>query len=220
MRQLSVGFDEVALLLHVPAQNDVGAATRHVGGDGDHLGPTGLGDDLGLAGMLLRVEHLVRELLFRQQTRDELRVLDRGRTHEHRLPFHLAGLDILDDGVVLLLSGAVDLVQAVFAHHRLVRRDDHHFQAVDLLELVRLGICRTRHAGELAVHAEVVLEGDRSERLVLVLDADAFLRLDRLVQAVGPASALHQAPGEFVDDDHFTVFDHVLDVFLVERVRP
>ena len=31
--------------------------------------------------------------------------------------------------------------------------------------------------------------------------AHAFLRLDRLVQAVGPAAARHQAAGELVDDD-------------------
>jgi hypothetical protein len=58
---------------------------------------------------------------------------------------------------------------------------------------------------ELAVHAEVVLEGDRGERLVLVLDLHAFLGLDRLVQAVGPAPARHQAAGELVDDDDFAV---------------
>ena len=41
----------------------------------------------------------------------------------------------------------------------------------------------------LPVHAEVVLEGDRGERLVLALDLDAFLRLDGLVQSVAPAAA-------------------------------
>ena len=37
------------LLVDVAAQHDVGAATGHVGGDGDHAGPAGLGDDLRLA---------------------------------------------------------------------------------------------------------------------------------------------------------------------------
>jgi hypothetical protein len=50
------------LLLDVAAQHDVGAAARHVGGDGDHPGAAGLGHDLGLAGVLLGVEHLVRQL--------------------------------------------------------------------------------------------------------------------------------------------------------------
>jgi hypothetical protein len=80
-------------------------------------------------------------------------------------------------------------------------RDDHGLQAVDLLELVGLGIGRARHAGQLAVQAEVVLEGDRRQGLVLGLDRHAFLGLHRLVQAVAPAPPGHQAAGELVDDD-------------------
>ena len=92
-------------------------------------------------------------------------------------------------------------------------------ELVDLLELDRLGVGGARHAGELLVHAEVVLERDRRERLVLALDLDAFLRLDRLVQAVGPAPARHQAAGELVDDDDLAVLHDVVDVALEERVR-
>ena len=51
------------LALDVAAQHDVGAAAGHVGGDGDHAGTAGLGDDLGLLGVLLGVEHLVRMAL-------------------------------------------------------------------------------------------------------------------------------------------------------------
>ena len=47
----------------------------------------------------------------------------------------------------------------------------------------------------------------------------AFLRLDRLVQAVGPAPARHRAAGELVDDDHLAVAHDVFDVALVDRVR-
>jgi hypothetical protein len=96
-------------------------------------------------------------------------------------------------------------------------RDDHRFQTVDLVELVGFGVGRAGHAGQLAVHAEVVLEGDRGERLVLGLDLHAFLGLDGLVQAVGPAPAGHQAAGEFVDDDHFAVLHDVVLV-AVEQI--
>ena len=78
-------------------------------------------------------------------------------------------------------------------------------QLVDLLELGRLGLGRAGHAGQLLVHAEVVLEGDGGQRLVLALDLDAFLGLDGLVQAVGPAPAGHQAAGELVDDETSTL---------------
>jgi hypothetical protein len=65
--QRLIGLDELHLLLDVAAQHDVGAAAGHVGGDGDHLRPAGLGHDLGLLGMLLGVEHLVRQLGLVQQ---------------------------------------------------------------------------------------------------------------------------------------------------------
>ena len=48
--------------------------------------------------------------------------------------------------------------------------------------------------------------------------ADALLRLDRLVQALGPAPALEDAAGELVDDHHLAVDHRVVLVALVERL--
>ncbi len=81
-------------------------------------------------------------------------------------------------------------------------------------ELAGLGGRGAGHAGELVVHAEVVLERDRGERLVLLLDLHAFLGLDRLVQALAPAPALEDAAGELVDDLHLAVLHDVVDVAL------
>ena len=81
------------------------------------------------------------------------------------------------------------------------------------------GFRRTGHAGQLLVHAEIILECDGRQRLVLALDLDAFFGFNRLVQAIGPAAARHQAAGELVDDDDFAVFHHILDIAPVERVR-
>ena len=54
---------------------------------------------------------------------------------------------------------------------------------------------------------------------VLALDLDAFLGLDRLVQAVAPAASRHEAAGELVNDDDAAVLDHVLHVEPVVDVR-
>ena len=51
------------------------------------------------------------------------------------------------------------------------------------------------------------------------LDAQALLGLDRLVQALAPASARHLATGELVHDDDLAVLDDVVPVALVQRVR-
>ena len=91
-------------------------------------------------------------------------------------------------------------------------------ELVDLVELVRLGGRRAGHAGELLVQAEVVLDRDRRDRDVLGLDLHALLGLDRLVQALRPAPALHDAAGELVDDLDLAVLDDVLDVALVQRL--
>ena len=130
----------------------------------------------------------------------------------------MARRDLPDDGAPLAVLGLVDLIVAVVADHRLVRRDLHDAELVDLLELGRLGQRRAGHAGELVVEPEVVLQRDRRERLVLLLDAHALLRLDRLVQALRPAPALEDAAGELVDDHHLVVDDRVVDVPLVERL--
>ena len=127
--------------------------------------------------------------------------------------------DLGDDRVPLLLLGAVDEIGILDAPQRPVRRDDDDVEVVDLGELLGLGVGRAGHAGQLLVLAEVVLEGDGRERLVLALDLHLLLGLDRLVQAVAPAPARHQPAGELVDDDDLAVLHHVVHVALEQRVR-
>ncbi len=113
-------------------------------------------------------------------------------------------------------SGAEDDVRLFDAQHLAVGRDHHDVELVDLVELGGFGLGRAGHAGKLVVQPEVVLKRDGGERLVFLADGDAFLGLDGLVQAIGPAAAGHQAPGELVDDDDFAVLDHVLDIALIQ----
>ena len=82
--------------------------------------------------------------------------------------------------------------------------------------LLRLG--RAGHAGELAVHAEIILERDGRQRLALALHLHVLLRLDGLMQTVAVAAADHQAAGEFIDDNDLVVLHHVVHVALHQRV--
>ena len=136
----------------------------------------------------------------------------------HGCPVGVALDDLLDHRAELGVDRAVDEVVAVVADHLAVRRDDEHRQLVDLAELGVLGDGRTGHAGELLVHAEVVLQGDGGQRLVLLADVHALLGLDGLVQALGVAAADHQAAGELVDDEHLAVLDDVVDVALEQEL--
>ncbi len=73
-----------------------------------------------------------------------------------------------------------------------------------------LGLCGTGHAGQLVVEAEVVLQRDRGQRLVLGLDLDVLLGLDGLVQTLVVPTAQQHAAGELVDDEHVAVADDVV----------
>ena len=124
--------------------------------------------------------------------------------------------DVLDARLELGGLRLVDDVGLVGPDHRLVRRDRHDAELVDLVELVGLGDGRTGHAAELVVQPEVVLQRDRGERLVLVLDLHAFLGLDGLVHALVVAPAVQDAAGELVDDEDLAVHHDVVLVPLVE----
>ena len=54
-------IDGIDLGLRTAAEHDVRAAARHVGGDGDGAGSTGLGHDMRFPLMLLGIQHLVRD---------------------------------------------------------------------------------------------------------------------------------------------------------------
>ena len=145
--------------------------------------------------------------------------LDRDRADEDGLALLVAADDVVHDRLELGFLRLEDEVVLVQPGDRDVGRDLDHVQVVDLDELLLLRLRGTGHAGELLVEPEVVLQRDRRERLVLLLDPDALLRLDGLVQALAPAAPFHQAAGELVDDLDLAVLDDVVDVALVERLR-
>ena len=138
------------------------------------------------------------------------RLLDRGGADQHRLQPRIGALDLGQDRGVFLVLGAIDLVVLVETRDRHVGRDFHDLELVDVEQFVGFGQRRAGHAGELLVHPEIVLEGDRGQRLVFRLDLDVLLGFQRLVQAFGIAAALHHAAGELVDDDDFVVADDVV----------
>ena len=204
--------------LGIAAELDVGAAARHVGGDGDGAGLAGLGDDLRFLLVIARIQHIVRNVHALQHAGEDFRFLDRGGADEDRLSALARILDDGDDRLVFFAGGAIDLVVLVLAGDRHVGRDLDDVEPVDVHELVGFGRGGAGHAGELLVEAEIVLEGDRGERLVLRLDRHMLLGLERLVQSFGIAPARHHAAGELVDDDDLVVLDDVVLVALEQLV--
>ena len=220
LRDLVLFFAELVgdAELHVAAELDIGAAAGHVGGDGERTRAPRLRDDVRLLLVIAGVEHVVGNRFLLQPLGQELGLLDAGRADQHRLPPLLAVLQELDDRVPLLVRRAVDLVVAILADAGLVGGDLDHVEAVDVAELGGLGRRGAGHAGELRIHAEVVLEGDRGQRLVLLLDPHMLLGLQRLVQPFREAAPRHHAPGELVDDDDAPVLDDVVGIALEHLV--
>ena len=176
--------------LGVAAEQDVRTAAGHVGGDGDGVLAPRLRHNRGLALVMLGVQHLVPHAHLLQNSREPLGFLHRDGAHQNRLALLVKLLDLLGGVAELLVLCAVDDVRVFLADQRLVGGNDGDVEVVDLLELGRFGFRGARHAGQLLVHAEVVLEGDGGERLVFALDLHAFLGLHGLVRP-----SLQRRPG-------------------------
>ena len=204
-------------LVGVAAQQDVGTTTGHVSSDGHGAVASGLGNDMSLALVMLSVEDLVRDAALGKGGRQLLGAFDGDGAHQDRLALGVTSLDVVGNGVVLGLDGAVHQVLVVNTLHGLVGGDDLDGQFINLTELGVLGECRTGHAGELVIQTEVVLQGDGGQRLVLLAHEHALFGLDGLVQALGIAAAFHDATSELVDDLDLAISDHVLLV-AVEHV--
>ena len=118
----------------------------------------------------------------------------------------------LGDGSELVGCVLVEFVILIDALHGNVGGDFHDVQFVDVEKFLCFGRSSTGHSRNLGVHAEIVLEGNCRQRLVFRLDTDTFLRLDRLMQTIGPTASIHHAPGEFVNNDHFVILDDIIGV--------
>ncbi len=200
----------------VAAEEDVDASAGHVRRDGDGAEAACLRDDHRFLLVVLRVQDVVLDAPAVEVTGEPLGLLDRDRTHQGRLPAFVSLDEVVDNRVPFRVLALVDEILLVGADHLHVRRDLDDAELVRLLEFGQLRPGRTGHARELVVHLEVVLDGDRRERLVLLLDPNAFLGLDRLVQALRVAPAFQHSARELIDDLHLAVRDEVLDVAVVE----
>ena len=162
--------------------------------------------------MLLGIQDAVGDAPLFEEGGQILALFDADRAHEDGLALGMALLDLADDGAVFPGLVLIDRVRPVHAGDGLVRGDLHDVEVVDGHELLFLGKRCAGHAGELPVQAEVVLEGDGGEGLVLPLDLHMLLGLDGLVQALGVPAAQHQAAGVLVHDDDLVVLHHIVDV--------
>ena len=168
--------------------------------------------------MLFRIQDVVCNAFTLQHCREMLRSLDRRSANKDRLTSRAPLFDVRNDRRIFCADGAVDKIGFIHTDHWSMRWNRCHIKVVDLAEL--FGLCHrgTRHAGELPVETEIVLEGDRCHRYRFTLDAEPLFRLNRLVEPLRPATAWHLASREFVHDDNLALFNDVVTVALEECV--
>ena len=61
--QRFVALHRLKRLGDIATQHNIGSPARHIGGDGDHLGPARLGNNVRFTRMLLGIQNLMRQLL-------------------------------------------------------------------------------------------------------------------------------------------------------------
>ena len=206
-------------VIGVAAQHDVRAAPRHVGGYRNRLESARLRDDCGFLFVVLGVQHAMPYALSFEHIGQFFRFLDADGADEDGLSSVVALLDVGNYGVQLAAVLGVDFVVLVAAEGGLVGRNGDDIEGVYALEFLLFRLGGARHARQLGIHPEEVLESDCGKRPVLAADRHSLLGFDCLVQSFVVAPAYHYAPRELVDDEHLAVRHDVIAVALHHIVR-
>ncbi len=119
-----------------------------------------------------------------QHLRQKFGFLNRGRTHKAGLALLVRLFEDHNNLVVFLFGGAENLVMFIHTRDWTVCRNFNNAQTVDFGEFFRFGHRCTRHARQLVIETEIILERNRRQRDVLRLDRAVFFCLNRLMQPV------------------------------------
>ncbi len=153
----------------------------------------GLGDDGGLLGVVLGVQHDGGHARLDQPLVQLLGFGDVAGADQDRLPGRVHLGDVLDDRVGLGGRGDVDAVRLVLADVRRVRRYRRNAELVELAQLLAGGQRGAGHAAHRRVPVDQRLHGDGVEHLAGLGGLDALFGLDGGLQPVGPALQLRDA---------------------------
>ena len=127
--------------------------------------------------------------------------------------------DLFDQGPLFGVPMGEDDVRVIDADHRAVSRHDDHVEPVQLTQLRRGGLGRAGHAAQAPIALHEMLQRDRAQDSSVGLALDAFLRLERRLQTIGPMTIGHDSARELVDDPDAALAHDVVDVSSQEHLR-
>ena len=197
-------------VFRVSSQKNIRAAARHVRCNCNIAELTCLRNNIRLFSVLLCVQNFVPDSAFCKQTAQVFGFFDRNGADKNRLPRCVRANDLFDNGVVFFLLFNADNVVIVHTLYGFVCRDFNNVKVVNAHKLRFFGLCRSRHAGKLVIHAEKVLIGYRCTRSVLVFNLNAFLCFKCLVQAVRIPPAYHKASREVINNNDLSVLNNII----------
>ncbi len=205
--------------VRVSSKQNICTAASHVGGDGHGAEPTGLSDNFSFALVVAGIQNIVPDSFAHKEARKQFGLLDGNGADQDRLPRLVDFFYLFQQRLVFTLLSPVDCVRRVKTNHGHIGGNADHIQVIDLPEFIFFRQGCTCHPRQFFIHTKVILESNGRKRFVLVLDLDAFFRLDGLVQPVAVAPAEHKASCEVIDDDNLAVLDNVILVNVHGTVR-
>src|SRR3989338_7930154 len=194
----------------IAAELDVDSAARHVGRNGNGAAPSGLSDDFPLTLVIFRIEDFVRDAFLLEVHREKLVFVDRGCADKHGLALLMLFLDRLRNCFHLAAFALEDEIIVVAPSRLTVCRYDDRIEPVHFVELLRRSRGSARHACQLGIEAEIILERNRCEGTALLLDRYALLGLDCLMEALRPAPPRLETAGELIDYYYLPVTHNVI----------
>ena len=100
----------------------------------------------------------MRDAVAFQQRAQIFAALHRDGAHQYRLARGVHLRNLLHHAPKLGGLGGVDGVVRVIADHRLIGRNLHNVQIVDVHKLGFFRLCRTCHSRQLLIHPEIILQ--------------------------------------------------------------
>src|SRR5262249_1813928 len=137
--------------LGVASEQNIGSATRHVGGDRHSSETTGLSNDLSFAFVVFGIENVVLNACPFQKPTYKFRLLNAHSTNQHWLAFFFALFDVVQNSGELGFFSLVHHIVEIFTSDRSVGGNHRHIEIVDLLKFNRFSVSSTRHAAHFAI---------------------------------------------------------------------
>ena len=219
---LSTNDGKTSSLLDLRSKLDVSTATSHIRSNRHRAQTahtaTSLLDDISLLLVQLGIKHLMRNLTHLQHTRQQLTNLHTRRTNQHRPASITHTLHLIDHRHILLTLSLIDTVIHIRTNHLAVGRYLDHIKLIDVPKLTSLSHRSTRHTSKFVIHTEIVLQSNRSISLRRRLHLDMLLSLHSLVQAITPATSLHDTPRLLIDNLNLTILNHILIIEIKHRI--